>query len=78
MSLEKKEVKFTIGKSGQINMEVVGMTGEGCANVTQELELHLSRAGKKVDEGKKPEFYEPDNTLSTFNDLTGGLGNNDY
>lgn len=72
--MEQRKVLFKVGKTGQINMEVVGMTGEGCTNVTQELEMHLSRAGKQIDSGKKPEYYEPDNTLSTFNDLTGGNG----
>jgi len=63
------KVKFTIKPGGTINMEVLNGQGESCVDVTKELEVSLAAAGKKVDEGKKPEYYSGGG-INVFNDLT--------
>lgn len=69
--MQESKVKFTIKPGGAINLEVLNGQGEGCVDVTQELEVSLAKAGsKKTDEGKKPEYYGGSN-VSVFNDLTG-------
>lgn len=70
--MQRTEVKFTIGLGGTINMEVLNGQGESCTLATKDLEVSLMNAGDKVDEGKKPEFYDGGNNLSAFNDLSGG------
>lgn len=62
-------VKFTVKPGGDIQLEVLNGQGESCIAATQELEVSLASAGKKVDEGKKPEFYEGGGGISVFNDL---------
>lgn len=70
--MQQSTVKFKIAPGGQINMEVIGGAGESCVDVTKELEVSLMNAGsRQVDEGKKPEYYEPDTGLNAFNDLLG-------
>jgi hypothetical protein len=70
--MNQTTVKFTVKPGGEIKLDVVGSTGEGCVVATQELEVSLANAGsKKTDEGKKPEFYDGGGT-TVFNDLTGG------
>jgi hypothetical protein len=67
--MQQHQVKFTIPQGGGVKFEVMGGQGESCTLVTKEIELHLSKAGSKVEEGKKPEFYEDGPNLQVFNDL---------
>jgi hypothetical protein len=65
------KVKFTIPKGGGISFEVIDGQGQSCTQVTKNIELHLSQAGTKISEQKKPEYYEdgPDlNVFQTMND----------
>lgn len=58
-----KRVKIVIGKAGEFTFEALeGFQGASCVEQTKEIELLLG--GVKVDDGKKPEFYQPDlNTM---------------
>ncbi len=67
--MKRTEVKFTVAPGGSIEMEVVNGEGESCTLATREIQLSLASAGKKVEEGKKPEFYEGGSGISVFNDL---------
>lgn len=67
--MQQTEVKFTISKKGEINFEVLNGQGESCTLATRDLEVSLANAGNKVDEGKKPEFYDGSGGISVFNDL---------
>lgn len=67
--MKRTEVKFTIKPGGAINMEVLNGEGESCTLATRDLEVSLSNAGEKVDEGKLPEYYEDGLGTSVFNDL---------
>ena len=67
MTMKQNKVKFTIAAGGAVKMEVVDGIGSSCAEATKDIEVSLSRAGKKVDEGKKPEFFESEGSLSVFN-----------
>lgn len=70
--MQEHKVKFKIAPGGQINMEVMDGQGESCVDVTKELEVSLFNAGSsRVEEGKKPEYFEPDANLSGFADLLG-------
>jgi hypothetical protein len=67
--MQQHKVKFTIKPGGGISFEVLDGQGQSCVEVTKDIELHLSRAGNKVDEGKKPEYYEAGPDINVFNDL---------
>jgi Protein of unknown function (DUF2997) len=67
--MQQTKVKFTIKPGGAINMEVLNGQGESCVEVTKDLEVSLASAGQKIDEGKKPEYYEGGSNISVFNDL---------
>lgn len=68
--MKQNTVKFSIDKKGEIRMEVIGGIGSSCTEVTKDLEVSLSNAGTKTDEGKKPEYYENEGSLSIFNNLS--------
>ncbi len=65
--MKQNTVKFVIPPGGGITMEVIGAQGEDCTKITEELELHLSKAGEHVDGGKKPEYYEGPALTDVFN-----------
>jgi len=50
------KIKFTVEKDGStVHMEVDGVKGEGCVDLTRAYEQAI---GQSVSEGKTPEFYE--------------------
>lgn len=67
--MQQHKVKFTIAPGGNINMEVLNGQGESCVLATRELEVSLANVGDKIDEGKKPEYYNGSSNISVFNDL---------
>ena len=50
-----QEIKLTIGKDGKVNIDVAGVSGPACQNLTKSIEAAL---GKTESVKKKPEFYE--------------------
>jgi hypothetical protein len=67
--MQQHTVKFTIPKGGGVRFEVIGGQGESCTLVTKDIELHLNRAGTRIEEGKKPEYYEGGPDINVFNNL---------
>lgn len=67
--MAQNKVKFLIDKQGEITMEVIDGAGESCLAATADLEVSLASVGSKVDEGKKPEYYDGGGGISVFNDL---------
>jgi hypothetical protein len=50
-----QEIKLIIGKDGKVNIDVAGVSGPACQNLTKSIETAL---GKTESVQKKPEFYE--------------------
>lgn len=50
-----QEIKLIIGKDGKVNIDVAGVSGPVCQNLTKSIEAAL---GKTESVKKKPEFYE--------------------
>jgi len=50
-----QEIEFTISPSGDVEYEISGMRGKGCAEVADQFAKAL---GKKVKEKLKREYYE--------------------
>jgi len=50
-----QEIKLIIGKDGKVNIDVAGVSGPACQNLTKSIEAAL---GKPESIKKKPEFYE--------------------
>jgi hypothetical protein len=67
--MEQQTVKFTIGQAGGIKFEALNVVGQACTTVTRDIELHLSRTSRVVEEGKKPEYYEDGPNTEVFNSL---------
>lgn len=47
-------IKFVVDKEGQVHIEVDGVEGASCADLTRIFE---ERLGVKVDVQEKPEYY---------------------
>jgi hypothetical protein len=54
------EVKVTIQKSGVAEIQVNGLKGKSCKQVTDELEKAL---GKKTEDRLTPEYHQHENRL---------------
>ena len=50
-----QEIKLIIGKDGKVNIDVAGVSGPACQDLTKSIEAAL---GKREAVKKKPEFYE--------------------
>ena len=50
-----KEIKLIIGKDGKVNIDVAGVNGPACQNLTKSIETAL---GKTESVKKKPEFHQ--------------------
>lgn len=50
-----QEIKLIIGKDGKVNIDVAGVSGPACQDLTKSIEAGL---GKTESVKKKPEFYE--------------------
>ncbi len=50
-----QEIKLIIGKDGKVNIDVAGVSGPACHELTKSIEAAL---GKTESVEKKPEFYE--------------------
>lgn len=50
-----QEIKLIIGKDGKVNIDVAGVSGSACQNLTKSIETAL---GKTESVKKKPEFYD--------------------
>lgn len=67
--MERTVVKFVIGKVGAVKMEAMNMKGEGCKDVTKDLEGALLRAGAaQTSSGDKPEIYENEELVNVSTD----------
>jgi hypothetical protein len=53
--MAKKELLIHISQEGQVSIEVEGVQGASCLDVTQDLEDSLGRVRERI---KKPAFYE--------------------
>ena len=51
----KKTLKFNIRQDGTVTEEVIGVVGEGCINLTTEIEKRLGALENRV---KKAEYYQ--------------------
>ena len=50
-----QEIKLTIGTDGKVNIDVAGVKGPACKDLTKSIEAAL---GKTESVEKKPEFYQ--------------------
>jgi Protein of unknown function (DUF2997) len=50
-----QEIKIIIGKGGKVNLEVSGVKGKACSDLTKSIEKAL---GKVTTEKKKSEYYQ--------------------
>jgi hypothetical protein len=50
-----QEIKLIIGKDGKVNIDVAGVNGPACQNLTKSIETAL---GKTESVKKKPEFHQ--------------------
>lgn len=50
-----QEIKLIIGKDGKVNIDVAGVKGPACKNLTKSIEAAL---GQTESVEKKPEFYQ--------------------
>jgi len=50
-----QEIKLIIGKDGKVNIDVAGVKGSACQDLTKSIEAAL---GKTESVQKKPEFYQ--------------------
>jgi hypothetical protein len=50
-----QEIKLIIGKDGKVNIDVAGVSGPACQDLTKSIETAL---GKTESVKKKPDFYE--------------------
>jgi len=55
ISMSKKTLKFNIKQDGTVTEEVIGVQGEGCINLTTEIEKRLGALENRV---KKAEYYQ--------------------
>ncbi len=54
-----QEIKITIGKNGKVNLDVAGVKGSACSDLTKSIEKALGRV--EVTK-KKSEFYQQSST----------------
>jgi hypothetical protein len=54
-----QEIKITIGKDGKVNLDVAGVKGSACSDLTKSIEKALGRV--EVTK-KKSEFYQQSST----------------
>lgn len=57
-----QEIKLIIGKDGKVNIDVAGVSGPACKDLTKSIEAAL---GKTESVKKKKEFYEQRKTATT-------------
>lgn len=50
-----QEIKLIIGKDGKVNIDVAGVKGSACQDLTKSIEKAL---GRTESVQKKPEFYQ--------------------
>jgi hypothetical protein len=50
-----QEIKLIIGKDGKVNIDVAGVKGSACQDLTKSIEAAL---GRTESVQKKPEFYQ--------------------
>ncbi len=50
-----QEIKLIIGKDGKVNIDVAGVSGPACQDLTKSIENAL---GKTESVKNKPEYYE--------------------
>ena len=57
------EIKIVIGADGKVNIDVAGVKGKSCTDLTKSIEKAL---GKVQATKKKAEFYQQTATVSGF------------
>ncbi len=57
------EIKIVIGSDGKANIDVAGVKGKSCSDLTKSIEKAL---GKVQATKKKPEFYQQAATVSSI------------
>ena len=57
-----QEIKIIISKSGQVTIDVEGIKGSGCKNLTKGLEKAF---GTTVKDKKKAEYYDEQDVSDT-------------
>jgi len=53
-----QEIKIIVGKGGKVVVDVEGVQGPGCSELTKNIEKAL---GQTVSDEKKAEFYQEQN-----------------
>lgn len=61
--MKKRELIVTIGKDGNVTIDVQGFSGDGCEEFTKELEEEL---GVVIKRSKKPEYYQEEELHEEF------------
>lgn len=61
---EPTEITITIDKQGRTEMEVDGVKGQSCTNLTEKL---VEAIGFRVSEELKPEYYARDGQVEIRN-----------
>lgn len=66
-----EEIKITVGEGGKVVIDVDGVKGSKCTDLTKKLEKALGKTSK-VD--KKDEFYQQEQHNERNQSLGGGYG----
>lgn len=60
-----RKIRVTVDKAGGYKLEAMeGFTGTSCIEGTKDIELMLG--GTKIDDGKKPSYYDGDTPDNIF------------
>lgn len=64
--MRKRKIRITIDKQGNYELEALeGFSGASCVEATKNLEIAIG--GIVVDEEKKPEYFDPDDSPIRLN-----------
>ena len=58
-----KEIEIVIDKNGQISLQVSGIKGAGCLDLTRDLEAAL---GDVIKQEFTADYYESDTSITTY------------
>lgn len=64
-----QEITIRIGKGGKVNLDVLGVKGSSCKDLTKGIEKAL---GNTVDTKSTDEYYQQEQQNGNFQNLGGG------
>ena len=63
---QRHDLKITIAENGEVQIEVEGIKGSKCLDITEDIEKEL---GIIVNREKKSEFYQTDVSINSTQDI---------